>query len=54
MRSWLPRIENPVVEGEKVEKELENDLNRISPLDQIDDNENSNEENSNTEDVENV
>ena len=54
MRSWLPRIENPVVEGEKVEKELENDLNRISPLDQIDDNENSNEENSNTEDLENV
>ena len=54
MRSWLPRIENPVVEGEKVEKELENDLNRISPLDQIDDNENYNEENSNTEDLENV
>lgn len=26
MRSWLPRIENPVAEGEKIKKELEDEL----------------------------
>lgn len=54
MRSWLPRIDNVASEGEKVEKELKNDLNRISSNDYLSIGENSNEEKSNTNGVENV
>lgn len=54
LRSWLPRIENVASEGEKVEKELKNDLNRISPNDYLSMGNNSNEENFNTESIENV
>lgn len=54
MRSWLPRIDNVASEGEKVEQELKNDLNRISSNDYLSIDENSNEEKSNTNGVENV
>lgn len=54
MRSWLPRIDNVASEGEKVEKELKNDLNRISSNDYLSIGDNSNEEKSNTNGVENV
>lgn len=54
LRSWLPRIDNVAAEGEKVEKELKNDLNRISSNDYLSIGENSNEEKSNTNGVENV
>lgn len=54
LRSWLPRIENVAAEGEKIEKELKNDLNRISSNDYLSIDENSNEEKSNTNGVENV
>ena len=39
MRSWLPRIENPVVEGEKIKKELENEMPPVNLNDLGDDNE---------------
>ncbi|CAI3196371.1 hypothetical protein CNEO2_1690001 [Clostridium neonatale] len=34
LRSWLPRIENPVAEGEKLKKEFEDELPHSS-LDDI-------------------
>ena len=44
MRGWLPRIENPVAEGKKIDKELKKDLNRITGDEEIQDGEKSNEE----------